>query len=158
MQCSLDAMSGDQKRAMLARLFKERVSRCVPWQESTVLHELLEPLVRVSNIRQTLRFLSPQDPVLLRQRLQRIVDRHRMLGTYYRQVNNQQVLQVVEPEHAVVFDVVDARHWNAREMRSRLLADAGRPYPLSSLPIFRTQLYRRETEDILQMEVHHAAA
>ncbi|MHB2015735.1 MAG: condensation domain-containing protein [Candidatus Xenobia bacterium] len=154
----LDGMSREEKRALLARLMKERIAPCVPPQESSVAHQLMLPQLTGYNIRSTLRYHRQRlDPARVRANLQRIVDRHGILRTSYKVVG-QRVVQELQPQHEVMFEVVEAQGWTAEALRARLLADACRPYQPLALPVFRVQLYRWTDDDILQIEMHHAAA
>lgn len=175
-------MTPEEKRALLARMLKQprAVGKTAFVLQGLILDCLLNPSP-VWNMRSTIRFLRKVDPELLRTRMQRVIDRHPALRTTYEiedeldytgkmlairidamklyELNLEtRVLQRVHPEHRLHFSVVDARAWSPEQLRERLLADALEPYDLRKLPVCRLRLYRREHDDIMQLDVHHCAA
>lgn len=184
MKPSLQSLTPDQKRAMLARLLKQQATVC---KTAFILQGLYLDCILshgpVWNMRSTVRFLRKQDPELLRSRTQAIVDRHPALRTtyhvpadrdieYYAKVlmirlgslglhdlNTEcQVEQRVHENHQLAFKLVDARDWSVEQLREALLADALEPFDMGKLPVCRLRLYQRANEDVMQFDVHHCAA
>ena len=184
MKPDVQALSPEQKRALLARLLKQQAAVC---KTAFILQGLYLDCILshgpVWNMRSTVRFLRKQDPELLRSRTQRTIDRHPALRTTYHvpkeneidyhakvlmirlnslglhQLNSECLVeQRVHENHQLEFKVVDARAWSAEQVRQALLADALEPFDMGKLPVCRLRLYQREKEDIMQFDVHHCAA
>ena len=184
MKPSVQSLSPEQKRAMLARLLKQQptVGKTAFILQGLILDTLMNPSP-IWNMRSTLRFFDKVDPELLRGRMQRIIDRHPALRTTYEvprereldyytkmllirlkamnlfELNLEAIIeQRVHPSHTLEFTVVDASEWTAEQLRERLLADALQPYDLTRLPVCRLRLYQRKQDDVMQFDVHHCAA
>jgi hypothetical protein len=181
---SLDSLSPEQKRAMLARMLAQKSAVCkTAFIVQGLVLDCMMHQAPIWNMRSTIRFFDKIDPNLLSTRMQRVVDRHPALRTTYRipeerevefyskiltirldalslwQVNLEaQVEQIVHPEHTLDFQVVDAREWTAEQLRERLLADALQDYDLTRLPVCRLRLYQRQHDDVMQLDLHHCAA
>ncbi len=183
MKPSLESLTPEQKRAMLARLLEQQQATCKTafMLQAVYLNTLIQP-APVWNIRFTVRYFHKFEPELLRARMQRIVERHPALRTTYHlppqheadyrsrlmgirtgavkpcEINfDRLVEQRVHPSHALEFKVVEARDWSVEELRLALQQDAAEPYDLGRLPICRLRMYRRENEDVVQFDVHHIA-
>lgn len=184
MKPSVQSLSPEQKRAMLAHLLKQQAAVC---KTAFILQGLFLDCILSSgpvwNMRSTVRFLRKQDPELLRTRMQRIVDRHPALRTTYHvpkeldldyhakvlmirlgslglhHLNTEcRVEQHVHEGHQLEFKLVDASDWTVEQVREQLMQDALEPYDMSKLPVCRLRLYQRKHEDIMQFDVHHCAA
>ncbi|MBI3928664.1 MAG: hypothetical protein HY319_24200 [Armatimonadetes bacterium] len=184
MKPSVQSLSREQKRAMLARMLEQKsaVGKTAFILQGLIL-DCMMYATPIWNMRSTIRFFHKIDPELLRTRMQRAVDRHPALRTTYavpreREVDfyakmltirldalklwelnlEAQVEQRVHPSHTLEFQVVDAREWTADQLRGRLLADAVQGYDLTRLPVCRLRLYQRWHDDVMQFDVHHCAA
>lgn len=184
MKPELSNLSPEEKRALLARMLKQKSTVCKTAfiVQGLILDVKLNP-TPVWNMRSTIRFLGKIDPELLRQRMQRIIDRHPALRTTYAvhpdsdmeyegkmlavrfdamklwQLNLEaQIEQTVHPEHKLEMRVEDASEWSAEQLRQRLLADALEAYDVGKLPVCRLRLYRRKNDDVMQFDIHHCAA
>lgn len=184
MKPSVQSLSPEQKRAMLARLLQQQpaVGKTAFILQGLILDCIMNP-APVWNMRSTLRFFHKVDPEFLRTRMQRIIDRHPALRTTYEvppereieyhakiltirldamqlyELNLETLVeQTVHPSHALHFTVVDASQWTPEQLRQRLLADALEPYDLKKLPVCRLRLYQRKHDDVMQLDVHHCAA
>lgn len=184
MNPSLQALSPEQKRVMLARLLEKQQATCkTAFLLQAVFLNTMIQAAPVWNIRSTQRFFHKLDPEMVRARMQRIIDRHPALRTTYHlpaehaaeyraklaglatgavkpyQINvDARIEQRVHPAHTLEFKVVDARGWSPEKLREALLADAAEPYDLAQLPVCRLRLYQREVDDLMQFDVHHCAA
>ena len=184
MKPSVQSLSPEQKRAMLARLLQQQKTVCKTAfiLQGLILDCLMHP-APAWNMRSTIRFFDKVDPELLRTRMQRIIDRHPALRTTYEipaereleyhgkiltiRLNALQLYELnletmveqrVHPSHTLEFKVVDATRWSAEQLRESLLADALEPYDLTCLPVCRLRLYQRQNDDVMQLDVHHCAA
>lgn len=184
MKPSLEGLSPEQKRVLLASMLKQQNSLCKTAfiLQGLILDSLMNP-TPIWNMRSTLRFFHKVDPELLRSRMQRILDRHPALRTTYEIPAEQDldyhakmltirldamklyelnleahILQRVHEHHAVDMKLVDARGWSPEQLREQLLIDAMEPYDLGRLPVCRLRLYQREHDDVMQFDVHHCAA
>lgn len=184
MKPSVQKLTPDQKRAMLARMLEQKSAVC---KTAFILQGLiLDGMMYetpIWNMRSTVRFFKKVDPELLRTRMQRVVDRHPALRTTYAvpperdiefhtkmltirldamklwELNLEaQIEQTVHPSHRLEFKVVDASEWTAERLRDQLLADALEGYDLTRLPVCRLRLYQRQEDDVMQFDVHHCAA
>jgi hypothetical protein len=184
MKPSVQSLTPEQKRAMLARLLKQQPAVC---KTAFILQGLILDCMMnqapVWNMRSTIRFFNQVDPELLRSRMQKVIDRHPALRTTYEIPKDQeleyhakilmirleslrlcdvnldtQVLQRVHAGHSLDFTVVDAKDWTAEQLRQRLLDDAMQPYDISQLPVCRLRIYQRNRETLMQFDVHHCAA
>jgi amino acid adenylation domain-containing protein len=112
--------------------------------------------VRVSVLR------GPLDAAILSRSLNRIVARHEVLRTSYRD-DDGSLVQIVHPASAVALDVVDLTGLpeSDRLTRLRMLAreEAWRPMDLSGSLMLRTKLLRLGSEEhALFLTTHHIAA
>jgi condensation domain-containing protein len=181
---SVRSLTPEQKRAMLARMLEQK-SAVV--KTAFIIQGLILDCMMYNtpiwNMRSTIRLFHKVDPELLRTRMQRIIDRHPALRTTYAIPAEQdidfhakmltiridamklwelnletQVEQHVHPSHTLDFRVVDASEWSAEKLRERLLADALEMYDLTRLPVCRLRLYQRQSDDVMQLDLHHCAA
>lgn len=184
MKPSVQSLTPEQKRAMLARLLQQQPAVC---KTAFILQGLfLECLINPGpawNMHSSIRFFHKVDPEMLRSRMQKVIDRHPALRTTYEipadrdleyhakilmirldalglwELNLESLVeQRVHPSHSLEFKVVDARGWSAEQLREQLLADALEGYDLTRLPVCRLRLYQREQDDVMQLDVHHCAA
>jgi hypothetical protein len=169
---------------MLAQMLQKQpaVGKTAFMLQAIVLNWLLD-VSSIWNIRSTIRFFDKVDPELLRSRMQKVIDRHPALRTTYEvperlqrrfrskvfllSLGRQKASEIftqayfhqrVHQQHSADFAVVDARDWTAEQLRERLIQDALEPYKIDALPMCRLRLYQRRNDDVMQMNVHHAAA
>ena len=184
MKPSVQSLTPEQKRAMLARLLQQQPAVC---KTAFILQGLiLECMINPGpawNMRSTIRFFDKIDPELLRGRMQKVIDRHPALRTTYEiprereleyhakllmirldalplwELNLESLVeQRVHPSHTLEFKVVDASQWSEQKLQEQLMADAMELYDLTRLPVCRLRLYRRAQDDVMQLDVHHCAA
>lgn len=153
----------DAKRALLARLLRERVGGPTPasplaysQQALWFLHRLA-PLSPAYNVLFSARVRSAIDVPALRHAFETLSDRHPLLRTTYTAGDGGPVQQV----HALAtFTLLetDASAWDEHELKARLDEDARRPFDLEQGPVLRVGLFTREARDhILLVTVHHIA-
>ncbi len=184
MKPDLSNLTPEEKRALVARMLKQKLEVCKTAFiiQGLVLHVKMHN-TPVGNMRSTVRFFRKIDPELLRTRMQRVLDRHPALRTTYAPAPNHelefegkilairfdamklwelnleaQIEQRVHAQHTLEMRIEDATGWTAEELRERLLADALQSYSLGHLPVCRLRLYQCEHYDVMQFDVHHCAA
>ncbi|MHB2020436.1 MAG: condensation domain-containing protein, partial [Candidatus Xenobia bacterium] len=148
-----------EKRALLQRLLRNpNWGPTVVSQGFTILHQQALPQLAIHNLRMALELDRHGDPALLRTRLQHVVNRHSVLRSVYRVAENQLVFQEVREHHDVALEAVDVRGWTAEQRHARMVEDAGKPFDVFNLPVFRAWLYQGDAHDSLLISAHHAAS
>ncbi len=184
MKQELSNLSQEEKRALLARMLEKKSAVC---KTAFIVQGLILDIkmhdTPIWNMRSTIRFFHKVDPELLRERMQRVIDRHPALRTTYAphpdnemefegkmlairfdsmklwQLNLEtQIEQTVHPQHTLEMKIEDATTWTDAELRQRLLEDAMESYDVGRLPVCRMRFYRRREDDVMQLDVHHCAA
>jgi myxalamid-type nonribosomal peptide synthetase MxaA len=158
---SIDHLTPEQKRALLADLLRrksERQSASRPLSQGQralwFLHEL-SPDSAAYHVTIALRIRSGLNVDAFKRSLQALVDRHESMRTTF-QSSGGTPTQTVHRHLALPIDEVDASGWTADEVDARLMEEAHRPFDLEKGPLLRVSLYRRPaTEHIFLMTVHH---
>ncbi|GIF62815.1 hypothetical protein Ais01nite_08500 [Asanoa ishikariensis] len=114
----------------------------------------LEPASPAYTIAVALRLLDPADPATLRRALDALVARHPALRTTF-QVSDGEPVQVVAPTGTAAYREHAAAHLDDATLRAVLTRAARRPFDLATGPLFRADLYRRGTDDVLLVSMHH---
>ncbi|MBP2684157.1 MAG: lgrC4, partial [Deltaproteobacteria bacterium] len=157
----IDGLDPREKRALLARLLKERVSgvgEVFPLssgQEALwFLHELA-PGSPAYNVAFCGRVRSVIDRVRLEDAFRQVLERHAMLRCTFHPTE-QGPRQRIGPVPEVCLDFVDASQWSEEELRTNLRNAYRRPFDLRCGPAFRFVLFRRrDTEHVLLVVAHH---
>ncbi len=171
-------LSAEEKRALLARLLREKMAQDpAPVQQGSqrgetvrVPHPLsagqkslwylhrLEPDSPAYNEAFTSRIHTPLDVAgILQPLFQAQVDRHQVLRTTYLSEDGEP-RQQVQPRQPVVIPVLDASTWVPTELERRLKEEARRPFDLERGPMLRLFLYRCSPRDwVLLITYHHIA-
>jgi amino acid adenylation domain-containing protein len=157
-------LSSEEKRAILARLVKERTSEEKSYPLSFAQQRLwfLDQLVPGNPFyceSSATRLSFPLDLSAFERSLNEIVRRHESLRTTFRQVDGQPV-QVVAPALNMLLQLVDLRSLaeQERETEARRLAreEARRPFDLARGPLVRTTLLRLGEDDyVFLLTMHH---
>jgi amino acid adenylation domain-containing protein len=97
----------------------------------------------------------------LRQSMQMIVQRHEILRTVYRQVDDK-AMQVVLPQSEIDLQLFDLRNFTAQKQESEIYRlatqDSNQPFDLVKGPVYRAQLLQvAENEHVLIHTRHHIA-
>nr|BBH90794.1 hypothetical protein KTC_55450 [Thermosporothrix sp. COM3] len=160
-------LSPEQKRALLARLLKERAQQggkgqaeFAPLsQQQRALWFLyqLAPESSAYNLLYTARIRSALDISALQQALLALVRRYPILTATYTMRDGEPV-QCFHPQQEVHAEVVDATSWSAEALEEHLLVEGNRPFDLEKGPIVRPQIFKLgEREYVLALTVHHIA-
>ncbi len=159
----------EQARASVAARSEERprIGR-IAWQGAPALSfaqqrlwflDQLSPQSASYHICGALRLQGPLQPEVLRRALEEVVRRHEALRTTFPTVAGKPT-QVIHPAGALELPVVELgvlpealRHG---EVERLALAEAQRPFDLSSGPLFRVRLLRLSAEEhVLVLSMHH---
>ena len=161
---SLDSLTADQQRSLLAKLLQQKSadSRVLPVsfaQRRLWFLDRLVPGKDYYNLSQVLRLRGNLDVETLRRSFDDLVERHESLRTTFSAQMDEPV-QVIRPPFEVSLEVDDLTHLQAaeREQESRLLAEreARTPFDLGVGPLFRVRLQRlAEDEYLLLLTIHH---
>ncbi|WP_406694423.1 amino acid adenylation domain-containing protein [Singulisphaera sp. Ch08] len=160
-QESLAGLSLAEKRMLLAQLLQEeRASRTAVFPLSHGQRGLwfLYQMDRRSpayNVCYPARVRSPIDLDAFRRAAQTLVQRHPSLRTTFEERDGE-MLQRVHENLPVPFEVIDASPWSEETLRTRLEAEAHRPFDLERGPLWRMHLFTRAPNDhVLLLGVHH---
>jgi amino acid adenylation domain-containing protein len=156
-------LSSEAKRALLARLLRERAQQAPTGA----------PLSRGQRALWFLRQLAPDsaayheafawrvrgdlDLTTLQNINQVLVQRHPILRTTYKDSARGPVQQV-QKTGSLPLEITDASSWDSAQLRQRLMAEAHRPFNLETGPVARLHVFRRSRhESVLVATVHHIA-
>ena len=121
------------------------------------LHQLA-PESPAYNIANALRICGELDISALHRAFQSLVERHRILGTTFPNVDGHPI-QRVHKQVEVCWQQEDAATWDEEFLSDRLLKTAYHPFNLEQGPLMRVSLFARsQTEHILLLVVHHIVA
>ena len=128
-------------------------------QERLWFLDQLEPGSPFYNMPAAVRVSGPLDVAALRASLNEIVSRHEALRTTFATVDGRPVQRIAE-KLPVPLEVVDlsaaAEAEREAEIRSRAIAEAQRPFDLSTGPLLRVCLLRAsDTEHVFLLTMHH---
>ena len=157
-QNDLSALSAGDKRALLQDLLARRTVSEYPLSHGQralwTLYEL-DPASSGYNVECQWRIASEVDSGMLRQALQRLVDRHAVLRTTFA-TRDGEPLQRTAATAPVAFTYSDTSGWPEGRLEQRLIEEARRPFDLRRAPAFRAHLFTRGADDhILQFVFHH---
>ena len=87
----------------------------------------------------------------------RIVERHPILRTTYTQYEDRPI-QVIHPFQEIDIKVTDASAWNLEYLEKQILVETDRPYNLETGSVVRVHLFKRSSEEYIQLlAMHHIA-
>lgn len=151
-------LSGEEKRALLARLLRERSEPAFPLshgQRGMWLEVQRHPQNAALNIGFAARSHTPIDRRALRQAAQQLGRRHPCLRTTI-EIRRGEVVQVVRPTEHLHVEEVEAVGWSDEHLQARVQEEFHRPFDLVRGPLARTVLFHRgEAEDVLLFVLHH---
>jgi Condensation domain len=160
----LEGLSPADKRALLAKLLREKAAEPKPFplsfaQERLWFLDQLEPGNPMYNVPVGVALEHDLDPAALAHALGALVERHEALRTRFGVVDGRPV-QLVEPALAVELPVRDLRELPDSERRAEAArlaaAEAARPFDLATGPLIRAQLVRlAEASWVLLVTIHH---
>jgi len=155
--------TGDQKRALLAKLLREKAaaatttSKLAHGQRALWLLYLLDRHSAAYNVMYAAHLRLGVDLGALRKAFDRLVERHAVLRTTYGMEEGQPV-QYVHASGKIQLDVIDTAGWSQEELDHRLQAESDLPFDLENGPVVRVKLYQRANErPVLLFVAHHIA-
>lgn len=162
----LTGLSPADKRALLARLLRERANspRSGPLsfaQEQMWILDRLAPDSPRYNVPFALRLHGPLNVGALERSLNEIVRRHDILRATFSTINGRPT-QMTAPSLTITVAVVDVREASPSEREARVVAlvteDARLPFDLARGPLLRASLFLLGAEEhVLLVNVHHIA-
>jgi amino acid adenylation domain-containing protein/non-ribosomal peptide synthase protein (TIGR01720 family) len=159
----LNALSLEQKRALLARLLRKKAgeARQAPvsfTQQRLWLLDQIEPGNAAYHIPIALRLSGQLDLDALEKAFDEIVRRHESLRTTF-DVADEGPIQVVHPPASAAIAFHEAADLTEAVFRERFLDEVRRPFDLKRGPLVRAGLFRRGPgEHVLLLVVHHIVA
>ena len=115
----------------------------------------IEPDSPVNNIVGAFRLTGQLDVEGLESALNQVVQRHEVLRTELRVVD-EGPSQQIQPEWQLQLEVKDFTGKSEDELRQEINSDVLRPFELTALPLFRWSLYRlSKAEHVLFLVAHH---
>jgi amino acid adenylation domain-containing protein len=156
-------LSPEEKRALLARLLREKVNAARDWSPLSHGQKALWFLYRLApesvayNLLYSARVHAALDVAALRRAVQALVKRYPILVATYTMRDAEPVLRL-HGDRSIPVDVVDAAGWSEEELRQRVSAEGHRPFDLEQGPIMRIKLFVRSAQEaVLALTVHHIA-
>jgi hypothetical protein len=151
-------LSGDEKRALLARLIRERAEQVFSLsqgQRGMWLQVQRHAQNAALNIGFAARSRTVIDRRALRQAAQRLAQRHRCLRTTF-EIRRGEVMQVIHPAERFGIEEIDAIGWSDEQLQGRVEEEFHRPFDLVRGPLARTVLFHRGSDDdVLLFVLHH---
>ena len=158
---TVDAPSVAEKRALLAKLMREKAKkakRTFPLATNQLAFWYLyqtDPQSVAYNIGVSVRICSPVDVACLKSVFQQLVDRHPALRTTI-QVQDGEPLAEVRGYMDVDFTAVNATAWEAETVLENVTAVYKRPFDLTAGPLFRVHLFTLAPDNhVLLLTIHH---
>jgi amino acid adenylation domain-containing protein/thioester reductase-like protein len=158
---SLARLSAEEKRALLARLLREKASRAAAGgpvshgQRALWFLHRLAPDSAAYNLHFCAHIRSPIDATTLRRAVEELIARHGSLRATFTE-GSEGPVQVVDATGRVEFETFDVADWPKADLDRRLHAEAHRPFDLARGPLLRTALFTRSADDhYLLLTTHH---
>jgi amino acid adenylation domain-containing protein len=156
-------LTPEEKRALLARLLKEKASQTKTeyplayGQRALWFVHQLAPQSAAYHIASTSRVRSLVDTDAFQRALQHLVGRHATLRTTYEQ-RDDQLIQVIHAHQEVYFEQIDASEWDEDELYAQVVETHKLPIDLANGPIMRCHLFTKAPDDhVFLITVHHIA-
>ncbi len=154
-------LSSQEKRALLARLLREKAGQSSTRYPASFgqnalwfLHQT-EPDSPAYNTAFAARIVSEPDIGVLQAVFQAFIDRHAALRTTFK-IHENQLAQEVHAYRPVHFAQVDASGWGKDELSLRVAANYQLPFNLEEGPLFRATLFSSTSRDhVLLLTFHH---
>jgi amino acid adenylation domain-containing protein len=165
-------LSAEEKRAYLAELLRKKAARggatappaVTEWlplslgQRALWFLHRLAPESAAYNLMYAAHVRSSLDVPILRQALQKLVQRHPILSATYA-LQRGEPAQQLHAAQPVQFEVVDASNWSEERLLQRIEEEGDRPFDLEHGPTLRSTLYMLTPRDyVFELAIHHVAA
>lgn len=167
----LSELSAQEKRALLARLLRQKIDES---RESFPLSHgqralwflyRLAPESSAYNLLYAARLHFAVDVPALQRSLQALLQRYPILTAIYamdgkepvQRLHSDQMLQ--GNQSGGLIEVIDASAWSSDHLRAAIEAEGNRPFNLEQGPLLRVKVYIRSAqESILSLTIHHIVA
>jgi amino acid adenylation domain-containing protein len=156
-------LSPEEKRALLARLLREKANAAKDWSPLSHGQKALWFLYRLApesvayNLLYSARVHAALDVPVLQRAVQILVKRYPILTATYT-VRDGEPAMLLHPNLSVSIDVVKAANWSEEELKRRVYEEGHRPFNLEQGPVLRIKLFVLSARDVvLALIVHHIA-
>ncbi|GCE27473.1 hypothetical protein KDA_29570 [Dictyobacter alpinus] len=156
-------LSAEAKRALLAKLLREKVQAQESWvplsqnQQALWFLSRLAPESAAYNLLYAARISTAINLQALQKALQLLARRYPQLTATYG-LHAGEPGQKLMPGRALAFERIAATDWEPDRIRQQLHSESNRPIDLETGPVMRVQLYQcAESEYVLALIVHHIA-
>ncbi|GCF09101.1 non-ribosomal peptide synthetase [Dictyobacter arantiisoli] len=156
-------LSATAKRALLARLLREKVKAQESWepisqnQKALWFLSQLAPESAAYNLLYAARINARLDVQALRKALQKLTQRYPILTASYALHDGEPTQRLVS-SRVLPFEEIPVSGWSLEKIRQELSTISNQAINLETGPILQVKLYQRAPEDyILALVVHHIA-
>jgi amino acid adenylation domain-containing protein len=156
-------LSPEEKRALLARLLREKANATKDWSPLSHGQKALWFLYRLApesvayNLLYSARVHAALDVAALQRAVQVLVKRYPILTATYAMHDGEPSMRL-QPNLAVPIEVVEAANWSEEELKQRVYEEGHRPFNLEQGPVLRIKLFTLSAKDaVLALTVHHIA-
>ncbi|GHO83340.1 non-ribosomal peptide synthetase [Dictyobacter formicarum] len=160
---NLSNLSAEAKRALLARLLREKARSQESWvpishnQKALWFLSRLAPNSAAYNLLYAARISSSLHIQALQNALRTLAQRYPILTATYALHDGEPAQQVVA-SRTLPFEQVAAAHLSLEEIRQQLHTESNQPIDLITGPVLRVKLYQRSATDyVLALIAHHIA-
>ncbi|MBI3898384.1 MAG: amino acid adenylation domain-containing protein [Gammaproteobacteria bacterium] len=157
---SLDALTPQQRRELLARLLRNNANQDRVWpvssaQEGMWFQRYADPASSAFHVALALHLHSEFDVAALRRACQQFIDRHPLLRAVFR-MEAGRLVQRIAAQQTIDFTVVNVSGMDDAALRQRVDHAYRQPFDLERGPLARIALFRRAGDDhVLLLTVHH---
>ncbi len=159
----LSNLSADAKRALLAKLLREKVQTQETWapisqnQKALWFLSRLAPNSAAYNLLYAARISSRINRQALNTALQKLAQRYPTLSATYA-LHDGVPAQKLVASRTLSIEEFDATTWTLDSLKQELLRESNLPIPLETGPVLRIKLYQRSADDyVLALIIHHIA-
>ncbi|GCE05927.1 non-ribosomal peptide synthetase [Dictyobacter aurantiacus] len=160
---NLSNLSAEAKRALLARLLREKAGVQESWvpishnQKALWFLSRLAPNSAAYNLLYAAHISSSLNMRALQNALRTLAQRYPILIATYA-LHDGEPAQHIVSNRTLPFEQIAAAHLSLDEIRRQLLAESNQPIDLTTGPVLRVRLYQRsETDYVLALVAHHIA-
>lgn len=157
----LAQLSAEEKRALLARLLKQRAQESreeIPLsqgQRALWFLYRLAPKGAAYNLLYAARVHTTINVEALQRATQTLIRRHPVLTATYA-MEGKEPVQYLHKSLRVPVEVIDASPWSIDYLRQQLEAEGAHPFNLEQGPLLRLHVYQRSAQDtVLALTIHH---
>ncbi|BAY81640.1 peptide synthetase [Calothrix parasitica NIES-267] len=164
MSKSLENLSPEQKRQLLAKLLKEKANKPQKFPLSFAQKRLwfldkLQPESSAYNIPFSLHLTGELNIIALQKSLNKIIQRHEVLRSSFTVIKDEPIQQVF-PKLSQQIPLIDLQalptEQQQQQVRQQIKKATTQPFDLSQIPLFRAKLIKLNAEEyVLLFTMHH---